>query len=71
MIRLLAAVVLSLSVTALDVSHRGASSGVVAIDSAVCTLCAQCAQTCPTGAIAAQTSACLEPRNSVPAPPIE
>ena len=34
-------------------THEGAGHGVVAIDSAACTLCAQCAQTCPTGAIAA------------------
>ncbi len=37
----------------LEFTHEGASHGVVAINSEVCTLCAQCAQTCPTGAIEA------------------
>ncbi|MCP3994826.1 MAG: hydrogenase iron-sulfur subunit [bacterium] len=36
-----------------SITHRGSSLGVVAIDSEVCTLCAQCAQTCPTDAIEA------------------
>jgi ferredoxin len=31
--------------------HPGASTGIVSIDPGACTLCAQCAQTCPTGAI--------------------
>lgn len=34
-------------------THEGASHGVVTIDPEACTLCAQCAQTCPTGAIEA------------------
>ena len=33
--------------------HEGASNGVVSVDPDACTLCAQCAQTCPTDAIAA------------------
>lgn len=37
----------------LEFTHEGASQGIAAIDPQVCTLCAQCAQTCPTGAIAA------------------
>lgn len=35
------------------VTHPGAGKGIVTIDAAACTLCAQCAQTCPTDAIAA------------------
>ncbi len=35
------------------VVHEGSSLGVVSIDSDSCTLCAQCAQTCPTEAIVA------------------
>jgi ferredoxin len=37
----------------LKFTHEGASQGVVFIDPEACTLCAQCAQTCPTGAIEA------------------
>ncbi len=37
----------------LAVTHEGASHGVVSVDPEACTLCAQCAQTCPTDAIAA------------------
>lgn len=37
----------------LSVTHRGSSLGMVAIDPDACTLCAQCAQTCPTNAITA------------------
>lgn len=37
----------------LSVSHPGSSLGVVDIDADACTLCAQCAQTCPTDAITA------------------
>ena len=33
--------------------HEGASHGAVSIDAAACTLCSQCAQTCPTNAISA------------------
>jgi NAD-dependent dihydropyrimidine dehydrogenase PreA subunit len=44
----------SLSEAALGVTHLGASLGVVNIDPDACTLCAQCAQTCPTGAILAE-----------------
>lgn len=36
----------------LRLTHEGASHGVVTIDAAACTLCAQCAQVCPTDAIA-------------------
>ncbi len=36
----------------LRLTHEGASQGVVTIDAAACTLCAQCAQVCPTDAIA-------------------
>jgi Fe-S-cluster-containing hydrogenase component 2 len=32
-------------------SHRGAGIGVVEIDRSACTLCTQCATTCPTGAL--------------------
>lgn len=34
-------------------THEGASQGIVAVDSEACTMCTQCAQTCPTGAIKA------------------
>lgn len=34
-------------------THEGASQGIVTIDADACTLCTQCAQTCPTGAIEA------------------
>jgi Fe-S-cluster-containing hydrogenase component 2 len=43
----------SLSENRLSVSHPGSSLGVLTIDAKACTLCAQCAQTCPTNAIAA------------------
>ena len=43
----------SLSDEPLSISHRGSSLGAVEIDSEACTLCAQCAQTCPTDAITA------------------
>ncbi len=43
----------SISQRGLDVTHIGSSLGVVTIDSESCTLCAQCAQTCPTTAIQA------------------
>lgn len=41
----------------LRLTHDGASQGVVTIDSAACTLCAQCAQMCPTDAIASSYDA--------------
>lgn len=44
----------SLSEAALAFSHPGASLGVVNIDPDACTLCTQCAQTCPPGAILAE-----------------
>ncbi len=44
----------SLSDEALGVSHPGANLGVVAIDADACTLCTQCAQTCPTNAISTE-----------------
>ncbi len=34
-------------------THEGASQGIVTIDPDACTMCTQCAQTCPTGAIEA------------------
>lgn len=37
----------------LSILHRGSSVGVATIDAGACTLCAQCAQTCPTDAIQA------------------
>ncbi|MGI9610664.1 MAG: 4Fe-4S binding protein, partial [Acidimicrobiia bacterium] len=37
----------------LDFAHAASSLGVVSINAEACTLCAQCAQTCPTGAITA------------------
>jgi ferredoxin len=43
----------SLSGEGLRFTHAGSSLGVVSINSEACTLCGQCAQTCPTGAIAA------------------
>ncbi len=43
----------SISPKGLDVTHTGSSLGVVTIDPESCTLCAQCAQTCPTTAIQA------------------
>jgi ferredoxin len=44
----------SFSETALAVTHPGSTIGVVDIDPDACTLCTQCAQTCPTGAILAE-----------------
>jgi len=43
----------SLSATMGVVVHEGSGLGVVSIDAEACTLCAQCAQTCPTEAIVA------------------
>lgn len=43
----------SLSGTRIRFTHAGSSLGVVSINAEACTLCGQCAQTCPTGAIAA------------------
>jgi ferredoxin len=37
----------------LELTHEGTSHGLVAINPETCTLCAKCAQTCPTGAIEA------------------
>jgi ferredoxin len=44
----------SLSDEILGLTHPGATLGVVAVAPDACTLCAQCAQTCPTGAIVAE-----------------
>ena len=43
----------SVSAALLTILHRGSSVGVATIDAGACTLCAQCAQTCPTDAIQA------------------
>jgi ferredoxin len=42
----------SLGEDPLSITNSGSSLGVVVIDAEACTLCAQCAQTCPTNAIA-------------------
>ena len=41
----------SLAEQPLSFSHKGAATGIVEIDPVACTLCTQCAQTCPTEAL--------------------
>jgi ferredoxin len=41
----------SMTTTSIDVRHEAANTGVVTIDASACTLCGQCAMTCPTHAL--------------------